>query len=136
MPKYTALSIRGLPLGTTAQDVRTHILNNVPDSFPVIGPIVREAHRPMLYTSATIQQESEIACKTARERLNGSKFFPRNPDKPLDHSALIVTQDFLGVTTVAEHDDPQFEYVGPCSLRCCRERAAYQYAIAASLYMA
>lgn len=109
MPRFITLSIRRLPLGTTAQDVRKHILNCVPDSNPIVGPLVREAHKPKLHTTVTLQQDTDAACNEAFRMLHASEIFPQKPDKPFDTSSLAVSRDFVGVTTVAEHEDPQFE---------------------------
>lgn len=109
---YLALTIRNLPPGTTAQDVRNHIhgLASGLNPQPNVGPIVKDPNQPTLYTTVTIRQDSEAKCKELRDTLNFSDFYPRSPQNPNNlHSHINVSDEFLGVTTVAEHEDPQFE---------------------------
>jgi hypothetical protein len=110
MPKYLTVSIRNLPLGTKIQDVGNHINSLVPDSHPAVGPLVPDSNYQTLSTSVTLQTESDKACEAARTKLHGSTFFPKNPERPQDNSVIVVSKDFLGPTTIAEHKDPQFEY--------------------------
>lgn len=104
------LTVRNLPLGTTQQDVEDHIKRMCSDANPVVSPVVKESTRPMVYTTVTIRQDTDYKCKDLRDRLNLTPFFPRRPQNPeVRESKINVSDEFLGVTTVAEHKDPQFE---------------------------
>ncbi|KAK5653066.1 hypothetical protein OQA88_9352 [Cercophora sp. LCS_1] len=106
---YLALAIRNLPAGTTAQDVREHINRVASNPQPVVGPIVKDPNRPTFYTTVTIRQDSDDKCKTLRDKLNLTDFFPRAPETVVRDSKIAVHDEFLGVTTVAEHEDAQFD---------------------------
>lgn len=108
---FLALTIRNLPTGTTKQDVIDHINRAASNACPVVGPIVRDPNQPTFYTTVTIRQDSDDKCKTLRDKLNLTEFFPRAPQTNVRDSKIVVNDEFLGVTTVAEHENPQFEYV-------------------------
>lgn len=106
---YLTLTIRNLPPGTTAQDVRDHIGRIYANAQPAVGPIVRDSNRQMLYTTVTVRQDSDEKCRALRDALNLKTFFPRAPETHIRESKIMVNDEFLGVTTVAEHKNPQFE---------------------------
>jgi hypothetical protein len=107
---YITFTVRNLPLGTTDQDVRNHINSLVSGNpNPLIGAVIEESSRLLCYTIATIRQDSDSGCKAARDRLHGSTIYPSAPTSFLRDSQIIVNQEFLGVTTIAEHEDAQFE---------------------------
>ena len=111
MPRdaYLTLTVRNLPLGTTAHDVRDHILRYDSTANPQVGTVVRDSNRPSLYTTVTIRQDSDDKCKALRDGLNLKDFYPRTPETPGASSKISVNDEFLGVTTIAEHENPQFE---------------------------
>lgn len=112
---FLALTIRNLPAGTTAQDVIDHINRAASNARPVVGPIVKDPNQPTFYTTVTIRQDSDDKCKALRDKLNLTEFFPRSPETYLRDSKITVNDEFLGVTTVAEHENSQFEYVSSAS---------------------
>ncbi|KAK0628411.1 hypothetical protein B0T17DRAFT_152656 [Bombardia bombarda] len=106
---FLTLSIRNLPMGTTAQDVCDHINRSYSNAQPTVGPIVKEPNRPRLYTTVTIRQDDSDKCKSLRNGLNAKPFIPRHPTTNVKETEIKVNDEFLGVTTVAEHDNPQFD---------------------------
>jgi hypothetical protein len=106
---YLTLTVRNLPLGTTAQDVTDHINRHCSGTKPVVRPLVRDLNRPRLYTTVTICQESEDKCRAVRDRLNITQIYPRTPTSEVRESSITVNDEFLGVTTLAEHETPHFE---------------------------
>lgn len=110
-PAFLNVTVRNLPPGTTRDDVVRHINGIVLGAQPKVGPVVLDADKRMLHTSVTLQLDSDAACRNACAALHGSRFYPLNPEQPNQSADLAVKEDFLGVTTVAEHDDAQFEYV-------------------------
>lgn len=106
---YLTLTVRDLPPGTTAQDVRHHIDRRHKNAQPVVGPLVKDPNRPSLYTVVTVRQDSDYQCRTLRDNLNLTKFFPQQPTTSVVESQIAVSDEFLGVTTLAEHENPQFE---------------------------
>jgi len=95
-------------LGTTDQDVRNHVNSRIGAQL-VVGSIIRESSRALCYTTVTIKQDSDGECKAAREKLNGSAFYPQSPTSDLRNSQISVSQEFLGGTTLVEHEGAQFE---------------------------
>ena len=106
---YMTLTIRNLPLGTTENDVFEHIRRQRPDSYPVVNPLTKETNQRTLCAVVTIRQETQEKCKALRDKLNLTHIFPRHPASDVRDAAVMVSDEFLGVTTIAEHDDPQFE---------------------------
>ncbi|GAB1311439.1 hypothetical protein MFIFM68171_01649 [Madurella fahalii] len=106
---YLTLTVRDLPLGTTAQDVRDHINRRFTNAQPLVGPLVKDPNRPSLYTVVTVRQDSDSQCRELRDSLNLSKFFPQKPKTAVVDSQIAVSDEFLGVTTLAEDEDPQFD---------------------------
>jgi hypothetical protein len=106
---YMTLTVRDLPPGTTAQDVCDHINRRRANAHPVVGPLVKDPNRPSLCTVVTIRQDSEYLCRTLRDSLNLKTFYPRNPTTTVTESQIAVSNEFLGVTTLAEHENPEFE---------------------------
>ncbi|KAJ4402710.1 hypothetical protein N0V85_005256 [Neurospora sp. IMI 360204] len=106
---YMTLTIRNLPLGTTEKDVFEHIRRQRPDSDPIVNPLTKETNQRTLCAVVTIRQETEEKCKALRDRLNLTRIYPKHPAGDVRDSAVMVSDEFLGVTTIAEHDDPQFD---------------------------
>jgi hypothetical protein len=103
-PSYVTFTVRNLPLGTTEQDVQNHINNRVRDARPLVGAIIQEPTRPLCYTTVSIRPDSDS--KDWKEKLKGSVIFPVASQRS---SQINVSQEFLGVTTLVEHEDAQFE---------------------------
>jgi hypothetical protein len=112
---FLALNIRNLPAGTTPQDVVDHINRRASNARPVVGPIVRDPTQQTYYTTVVVRQDSDAKCKALSSSLNLTEFFPRAPESPVRDTKITVSDEFLGVTTVAEHDNPQFEYASASS---------------------
>jgi len=110
---FLALNIRNLPSGTTPQDVVDHINRRASNARPVVGPIVRDPTQQTYYTTVIVRQDSDAKCKALSSKLHLTEFFPRAPESPVRDTKITVSDEFLGVTTVAEHDNPQFEYASP-----------------------
>jgi hypothetical protein len=106
---FITFTVRNLPLGTTDQDVRNHVNSRVSGAQPLVGSIIREPTRQLCYTTVTIRQDSDGDCRAARDKLHGSTLYPQAPISEVRSTQIIVSQEFLGVTTLAEHEDAQFE---------------------------
>ncbi|KAK0718730.1 hypothetical protein B0T21DRAFT_55204 [Apiosordaria backusii] len=106
---YLTLTIRNLPPGTTKQDVCNHINARFQNARPEVGPVVKDSNGHTLCTTVTVRQDTEDKCKTLLRDLNLRKIFPQYPTTEMKESELNVSDEFIGVTTLAEHDDPQFD---------------------------
>ncbi|KAK0730844.1 hypothetical protein B0H67DRAFT_528030 [Lasiosphaeris hirsuta] len=106
---YLTFAVRNLPLGTTENDVYDHITRKHHSAKPTVGSLIREPNRRALQTIVTIRQHAEWKCKMLREEIKERKFRPARPATNVRESDLDVDDEFLGVTTVAEHENPQFD---------------------------
>ncbi|KAK3497159.1 uncharacterized protein B0T23DRAFT_437943 [Neurospora hispaniola] len=106
---YMTLTIRNLPLGTTEDDVFEHIRRQRHDSDPIVNPLTKETNQRTLCAVVTIRQETEEKCKVVRDKLHLTRIYPKFPAGDVKDSVVMVSDEFLGVTTIAEHDDPQFD---------------------------
>ncbi|KAK3498668.1 hypothetical protein B0T13DRAFT_503097 [Neurospora crassa] len=106
---YMTLTIRNLPLGTTENDVFEHIRRQRHDSDPIVNPLTKETNQRTLCAVVTIRQETEEKCKVVRDKLHLTRIYPKFPAGDVKDSVVMVSDEFLGVTTIAEHDDPQFD---------------------------
>ncbi|KAK4171898.1 hypothetical protein QBC36DRAFT_382216 [Triangularia setosa] len=106
---YLTLTVRNLPPGTTKQDVCNHINARYQNARPEVGPVVKDPNGHTFCTTVTVRQDTEDKCKTLLRDLNLRKIFPQYPTTDMRESELNVSDEFIGVTTLAEHNDPQFD---------------------------
>ncbi|MCJ1383089.1 hypothetical protein MMC17_006202 [Xylographa soralifera] len=103
--KGLTLSVRNLPPEATVRDVEGYFNGVVHNAHPFVGSLVKESQVDTL--CATVTLDSEEACKKACRALNG-----REVRAPRGHGAyqIRVEQGFLGITPLADHEDPQFDF--------------------------
>ncbi|KAK3330784.1 hypothetical protein B0H66DRAFT_74682 [Apodospora peruviana] len=106
---YLTLTVRNLPLGTTKEDIIGTINRLYQNAQPVVGLLVKDANRASLSATVTIRQDTDEKCRQLRDNLNLKDFFPRAPETEVVESKIVVNDEFLGVTTVAEHENAQFD---------------------------
>ncbi|MCJ1399803.1 hypothetical protein MMC11_003006 [Xylographa trunciseda] len=99
------LSVRNLPPEATKRDVQAYFNGVVHNAHPFVGSLVKESQGDTL--CATVTLDSEEACKRACRELDG-----REVRAPRGYGAhqIRVDQGFLGITPLADHEDPQFDY--------------------------
>ncbi|MCJ1387490.1 hypothetical protein MMC18_000333 [Xylographa bjoerkii] len=103
--KGLTLSVRNLPPEATTLDVEGYINGVVHGAHPFVGSLVKDSQVDAL--CATVTLNSEEACKKACKELSG-----RDVRAPRGHGTqpIRVDQGFLGITPLADHGDPQFDY--------------------------
>ncbi|KAK4197803.1 hypothetical protein QBC40DRAFT_308773 [Triangularia verruculosa] len=106
---YLTLTVRNLPPGTTKQDVCNHINARFQNARPEVGPVVKDPNGQTFCTTVTVRQDTEDKCKILLRDLNLRKIFPLYPTTDMRESELNVSDEFIGVTTLAEHDNPLFD---------------------------
>ena len=102
--KGLTLSVRNPPPKATKRDVECYFNGAVHNAHPFVASLVKESQVNTL--CATVTLDSEEACKKAYRALNG-----REVRAPRGHGVhqIRVDQGFLGITPLADHEDPQFE---------------------------
>ncbi|KAK3363108.1 hypothetical protein B0T25DRAFT_526318 [Lasiosphaeria hispida] len=106
---YLTFAVRNLPPGTTAKDVHDHITRKHRSARPVVGSLIWEPNRRALQTIVTIRRSADWKCKVVREEIKHRIFRPGRPETDVRESNIDVDDEFLGVTTVAEHENAQFD---------------------------
>ncbi|MCJ1436336.1 hypothetical protein MMC27_005714 [Xylographa pallens] len=103
--KGLTLSVRNLPPEATKRDVQGYFNGAVHNTHPFVGSLVKESQGDTL--CATVTLDSEEACKKACKALDGREV--RAPSGHGKHH-IRVDQGFLGITPLADHEDPQFDF--------------------------
>ena len=102
--KGLTLSVRNIPPEATKRDVVDFFNGRIHNACPFVGSLVKESQGDSL--CATVTLNSEEACKKACKELNGRELYASR-----GHGAhqVRVDQGFIGITPLADHEDPQFE---------------------------
>ncbi|KAK4189032.1 hypothetical protein QBC35DRAFT_514333 [Podospora australis] len=106
---YMTFSIRNLPPGTTKDDVRALINTAKGDAAPRVGQLIKAPNLKTLTTTVTLRQSSVEKLKDLRNKLNKTTIFPENPTSSMVTSEIAVSDEFMGITTLVEHKDAQFD---------------------------
>ncbi|KAH0556608.1 hypothetical protein GP486_005557 [Trichoglossum hirsutum] len=101
--KAATVSVRNLPPLTSREDVENFFNGSIPGCSPLVGPLVKDSHVDALCTTVTLQTGD--ACKLAYAKLNNQLFRATRGGE----GDVSISSDFMGVNTVAEHNDPQFD---------------------------
>lgn len=100
--KYSTNTVRGLPQGTTTQQVENNFNHSIdPESPCVAGPVVKDLQGNTCSTTVTLRNEKhgkKRSCDSLRKHFNHSHFRGYN-------STISVQDSFYGLTPLAGEAD-------------------------------
>jgi uncharacterized membrane protein len=134
MVAYTTVSIFGLPVTATKDDVRRFFEEQVSKCEPIISPFVLDPTMGTMTATVTFKCSSENAVHATLDRLKKNNVLKIS--QPYSKETIGISQSFRHLTTLAcRSEHPAFEYVNVFSIEFTMLISSVSYSFMGSMVM-